>query len=138
MSAWRALCRFVAVHRLGTCLLAALLPLLLRVMLLPYLPIPEPQIHDEFSYLLGADTFLHGRLANPPHPMWVHFESFHIIQQPTYASKYPVGQGLSMAVGQGMTGYPIVGVWLTIALACMATTWALAAWVPSRWAVGGG
>jgi hypothetical protein len=99
--------------------------------------IPEPSIHDEFCYLLAADTFSNGRLANPPHPLWRHFETFHVLQSPTYSVKYFPGQGLMLALGQKLSGYPIVGVWINMGLLCAALCWMLQGWVPPGWAIFG-
>ena len=84
--------------------------------------------------LLAGDTFVHERIANVPPAMWHAFESPQILVQPTYASKYPPGQGFVLAVGQALTGHPIVGVWASFAAAAMAICWMLQAWVPPRWA----
>ena len=119
------------------CCCAAVFVLLLRAALLPVWPIAAPSIYDEFSYLLQADTFAHGRLANATHPMWPFFESIFILQKPAYVSRYPPGQGLAMAAGQVLFGHPWYGVWLSCGALAAALCWALQGWLPGKWALAG-
>jgi hypothetical protein len=112
--------------------------LLLRLAILPFCPVPLPFVPDDFSFLLSADTFAHGRLANPTPAMWTHFESIHITMQPTYMSMYFPAQGLVLAAGKVLLGHPWLGQLLTCALMSAAICWMLQAWIPATWAFLGG
>lgn len=133
---WRRL-GGIAVHRGMSAALVGFVAALVA-MLLSWSRPPVPQVQDEFSYLLAAETFTSGRLTNPSHPLAEHFETFHVLSHPTRTSKYPIGQGLVLALGQAITGHPLVGVWLSFAIASAALCWMLQAWLPPRWALLGG
>lgn len=99
---------------------------------------PEPSIHDEFAYIMGAETFADGKLTQPTHAFSEHFESFHILQRPSYAPKYPPGQSAVLAAGVVLFGDMRAGLWLQIGAMVWAITWMLFGWLPSRWAILGG
>ncbi len=125
-------------QRTGWCMLIlAILPVALRLLLLPQNPIPPPNVADDFSYLLLADTLSHFRLANPPHVLHQFFETFFVLQEPSYSSVYPIGQGVALAFGQ-LVGHPWAGVVLSVAAFCSLCYWMLRAWVTPGWAFTGG
>jgi hypothetical protein len=113
-------------------------PVILRLILLPNHPAPTPDIYDEFGHLLAADTLRHFRLANPPHALPQFFETFFVLQRPTYSSIYPIGQGLILAIGWTLLGTPWAGVVLATAAFCALAYWMLRGWVSPAWALVGG
>lgn len=119
-------------------LLLAVLPIGLRLALLPHCPVPTPSGSDDFSYLLLADTLRHFRLANAPHALPQFFEQIFVLQRPTYSSIYPLGQGLVLALGWTAAGHPWAGVLLTSGLLCALCYWMLRAWTTPGWALVGG
>lgn len=125
--------------RTSACMLAlAALPVVLRIAILPTQPVPAPRVPDEYSYILLGDTLAHFRLANPMHPMHRFFEGVFTLQEPTWSSIYPAGQGIVLAIGQLFLGMPWAGVVLSCALLCALIYWMLRAWVTPVWALLGG
>jgi len=111
---------------------------LLRLAILPVCPVPLPFVPDDFSFLLAADTFAHGRLVNPMPAMWTHFESIHLTVTPTYVSMYFPSNGLLLAASKVLLGHPWYGLLIVSSLMCAAICWMLQAWLPPTWALLGG
>jgi hypothetical protein len=138
IEAWIVSIRRTARRRALWIAVSALLGPAIRLALIPLAPIPAPVVHDEFVHLLGADTLLHGRLANPPLPFSDHFETIYVIQKPGYASSYPLGLSMFLAAGWKLTGYPWFGVWMAMVLCCGSLAWMMYRWIPPPAALIGG
>jgi hypothetical protein len=119
-------------------LLLFVLPIALRLALLPKFPTPLPSGADDYGYILLADTLRHFRLANPMHPMRQFFETVFALQEPKYASIYPAGQGLVLALGWMIFGNPWAGVLIATGAFCALCYWMLRAWTTPVWALIGG
>jgi hypothetical protein len=99
--------------------------------------IPPPVMHDDLACYLGAQMFAEGRASYPTHPLWPHFEQFHVLHVPSFASKYPIGNELLLAAALHLTGIALLGSWLAAGAACMGIFWALRAALPARWVFAG-
>lgn len=114
------------------------LPIALRLALLPVHPIPSPGVSDDFSYLLAGDTLSHFRLANPSHPMHRFFETLYVLQEPAYSSIYSLGQGIALAIGKWIFGAPWAGIALSAGALAALCYWMLRAWTTAGWSLVGG
>ena len=121
-----------------TLVIVGIAALAARLAVIPVSPIPSPSIQDEFGHLLIADTFLQGRVTNQTHPLWIHFESFNIIERPTYQGMAQPGQAIFLAAGRMIGGHPFWGLWFSLGLLCASICWMLQAWVSPEWALVGG
>jgi hypothetical protein len=125
--------------RTGWCMLALfVLPIALRVAMVRVHPIPTPLGVDDFSYVLLGDTLTHFRFSSPTHPLHQFFETLFVLQEPRYASIYPMGQGIAIAIGQLLFGNPWAGVALSIGAFAAACYWMLRGWITPGWALLGG
>src|SRR5580698_1729315 len=130
--------RWLAARPIPCMIFLAALPIAVRLALLPRFPIPAPRVADDFSYLLLGDTLAHFRLANPMHPLHRFFEGVFILQDPTYSSIYPLGQGLALAFGQLVFKEPWAGVALSAGALCALCYWMLRGWTSPPLALLGG
>jgi len=136
---WLAPAAAKLARRTALCMgILAVLPVALRLALLAHHPVPVPDLYDEFGHLLVAGTLMKLRLANPPNALSQFFETFFVLQSPSYAAIYPVGNGLAMAAGWFLFGTPWAGVLLCTGAFCALVFWMLRGWTTPGWALFGG
>lgn len=129
--------RRLSVHPLLCTVIIFASPIAARVLLLPVYGPPQPLIHDEYAYLLQADTFASGRLTNPALPFAKHFNSIYIFTEPSYTAEYQPAQAATLAIGKVATGQPWAGSLLSIGLFLVALYWGFGAWLSPVWSLTG-
>ncbi len=83
-----------------------------------------PAIHDEFSYLFQAKTFLAGKISFPSSPRMPElFDQMHVLNEGRFASRYFPGVGLWLAPFLAI-GQPHWGEFLAGALTAFFIFWA--------------
>ena len=83
-----------------------------------------PAIHDEFSYLFQAETFLSGKLSFPSSPRMPElFDQMHVLNEGRFASRYFPGVGMWLAPFLAL-GHPYWGEALAAGLASFFVFWA--------------
>ena len=94
-----------------------------------------PAIHDEFSYLFQAKTFLAGKISYPSSPRMPElFDQMHVLNEGRFASRYFPGVGLWLAPFVAI-GHPHWGEFLAGALTAFFIFSAHASWreIGSAW-----
>jgi len=117
--------------------LAVCVPFGLRAALLYWIPAPLARVHDEFSVLLGAQTFIAGRLTNVTPAAWRAFETFHVNMVPTYQTMYLPGASLVLAMGKAVFHSFWAGNWIAVAVLVIATYWMLRMSFAASWSFAG-
>lgn len=97
-----------------------------------------PAYHDEFSYLLQAQTILNGRMSWPRMTIRPDlFHQIHVLNEPTTASRYFPWTGVWLAPFVAW-GHPYLAQWFAGALSCVFFFRSLQMLLPFSWALSGG
>jgi hypothetical protein len=114
--------------------LAGVVPVAIRILILPIVPVPEPYVMEEFNHLFLTATYDEGRVANPVHPLAVLLQTYQQIEWPHYVSARPPLPPIFLYLGQVLFGSPFAGSLIALGLTSSALCWSLLGWIQGRWA----